>query len=123
MTNSASTCEINKLCVVVYVNNDPDPRRHFHTALQERCDKEIVATETDRVDGANGVSDVSGRGEEPAAEEASERLEQVIVGSEHSVKIQFSIWRIRHEINIGFWFLFPSAGEGSAGTRWETATW
>lgn len=62
----------------------PDPRRHSPAALQERCDKEIVATETDRAAGANGVPDVSGRGEEPAAEGASERLEQVIVGSERS---------------------------------------
>ncbi|KAM8755696.1 GRIP1-associated protein 1 isoform 4-T4 [Acanthopagrus schlegelii] len=48
-------------------------------ALQERFDREqqSAATETDGSPGANGVSDVTGRGEEPAAEGASDRLEQV----------------------------------------------
>ncbi|XP_036959209.1 GRIP1-associated protein 1 isoform X3 [Acanthopagrus latus] len=48
-------------------------------ALQERFDREqqSAATETDGSAGANGVSDVTGRGEEPAAEGASDRLEQV----------------------------------------------
>ncbi|XP_036959211.1 GRIP1-associated protein 1 isoform X5 [Acanthopagrus latus] len=47
-------------------------------ALQERFDREqqSAATETDGSAGANGVSDVTGRGEEPAAEGASDRLEQ-----------------------------------------------
>ncbi|XP_054465589.1 GRIP1-associated protein 1 isoform X3 [Anoplopoma fimbria] len=47
-------------------------------ALQERYDKtnQSVTTETDGSAGANGVSDVTGRGEEPAAEGANERLEQ-----------------------------------------------
>ncbi|KAM8755697.1 GRIP1-associated protein 1 isoform 5-T5 [Acanthopagrus schlegelii] len=47
-------------------------------ALQERFDREqqSAATETDGSPGANGVSDVTGRGEEPAAEGASDRLEQ-----------------------------------------------
>lgn len=50
-------------------------------ALQERFDKELqsATTETDGSDGANGVSDVTGRGEEPAAEGANDRLEQVTV--------------------------------------------
>uniref|UniRef100_A0A671U2Y5 GRIP1 associated protein 1 n=1 Tax=Sparus aurata TaxID=8175 RepID=A0A671U2Y5_SPAAU len=47
-------------------------------ALQERFDKELqsATTETDGSAGANGVSDVTGRGEEPAAEGANDRLEQ-----------------------------------------------
>ncbi|XP_040903164.1 GRIP1-associated protein 1 isoform X3 [Toxotes jaculatrix] len=56
-------------------------------ALQERYDKELqrqmvahgsqsVTTETDGSASANGVSDVTGRGEEPAAEGPSERMEQ-----------------------------------------------
>uniref|UniRef100_A0A671TZY4 GRIP1 associated protein 1 n=1 Tax=Sparus aurata TaxID=8175 RepID=A0A671TZY4_SPAAU len=50
-------------------------------ALQERFDKELqsATTETDGSAGANGVSDVTGRGEEPAAEGANDRLEQVTV--------------------------------------------
>nr|XP_046251597.1 GRIP1-associated protein 1 isoform X4 [Scatophagus argus] len=49
-------------------------------ALQERCDRELqgVTTETDGLASANGVSDVTGRGEEPAAEGANDSLEQVI---------------------------------------------
>nr|XP_046251595.1 GRIP1-associated protein 1 isoform X2 [Scatophagus argus] len=47
-------------------------------ALQERCDRELqgVTTETDGLASANGVSDVTGRGEEPAAEGANDSLEQ-----------------------------------------------
>ncbi|XP_073326916.1 GRIP1-associated protein 1 isoform X1 [Pagrus major] len=47
-------------------------------ALQERFDKELQnsTTETDGSASANGVSDVTGRGEEPAAEGANDRLEQ-----------------------------------------------
>ncbi|KAK9514693.1 hypothetical protein VZT92_025389 [Zoarces viviparus] len=46
--------------------------------LQERYDKsnQSVTTETGGSAGANGVSDVTGRGAEPAAEGANERLEQ-----------------------------------------------
>lgn len=58
-------------------------------ALQERYDKELqrqavaqgnqsATTETDGSASANGVSDVTARGEEPAAEGTNERLEQVI---------------------------------------------
>lgn len=49
------------------------------TALQERCDKENqgAAAETEGAAGANGVSDVTGRGEEPE-EGANEKGEQVI---------------------------------------------
>ncbi|XP_060914417.1 GRIP1-associated protein 1 isoform X2 [Labrus mixtus] len=53
-------------------------------ALQEHHDKELqrqaaahgANTETDGSAGANGVSDVTGRGEEPAAEGTSDRTEQ-----------------------------------------------
>ncbi|XP_019962671.1 GRIP1-associated protein 1 isoform X3 [Paralichthys olivaceus] len=53
-------------------------------ALQERYDKELpqrqgnqnATLETDGSAGANGVSDVTGRGEEPGAEGTNERLEQ-----------------------------------------------
>ncbi|XP_029995463.1 GRIP1-associated protein 1 isoform X6 [Sphaeramia orbicularis] len=53
-------------------------------ALQERYDKELqkqtvvqsATTETDGSANANGVSDVTGRGEGPVAEGANERLEQ-----------------------------------------------
>lgn len=55
-------------------------------ALQERFDKELqrqvaaqsATTETDGAASANGVSDVTGRGEDPLAEGTNERLEQVI---------------------------------------------
>lgn len=59
--------------------------RDSPAALQERYDKEIqsVTTETDGTASANGVSDVTGRGEEPAAEGANDGLEQVI-DSEHA---------------------------------------
>uniref|UniRef100_UPI003AAEB621 GRIP1-associated protein 1 n=1 Tax=Centroberyx gerrardi TaxID=166262 RepID=UPI003AAEB621 len=57
------------------------------TALQERYEQDLqrqmvapgnrgAATETDGPTGSNGVSDVTARGEEPAAEGANERLEQ-----------------------------------------------
>lgn len=48
-------------------------------ALQEHYDKEIqsVTAETEGATGVNGVSDVTGRGEEPAAEGADDRVEQV----------------------------------------------
>lgn len=54
-------------------------------ALQEHYDKEIqrVTTETEGATGMNGISDVTRRGEEPAAEGASDRAEQVI-DSEHA---------------------------------------
>ncbi|XP_049438400.1 GRIP1-associated protein 1 isoform X2 [Epinephelus fuscoguttatus] len=56
-------------------------------ALQERFDKELqrqtvsqgnqsATTETEESSSANGVSDVTGRGEEPAAEGTNERLDQ-----------------------------------------------
>ncbi|XP_026223217.1 GRIP1-associated protein 1 isoform X2 [Anabas testudineus] len=56
-------------------------------ALQERFDKEMqrhavvqgnqsATTETDGPGSTNGISDVTGRGEEPAAEGTNERLEQ-----------------------------------------------
>ncbi|XP_029291735.1 GRIP1-associated protein 1 [Cottoperca gobio] len=64
-------------------------------ALQERYDKELqkqpvaqgnqsATTETDG--SANGVSDVTGRGEEPAAEGTNERLEQTEARLEHKEK-------------------------------------
>ncbi|XP_031148978.1 GRIP1-associated protein 1 isoform X2 [Sander lucioperca] len=66
-------------------------------ALQERCDKELqrqavaqanqsATTETDGSAGANRVSDVTGRGEEPAAEGTNERLEQTEAQLEHTEK-------------------------------------
>ncbi|CAK6978778.1 GRIP1-associated protein 1%2C partial [Scomber scombrus] len=67
-------------------------------ALQDRFDKEhqrqavaqgnqgAVATETDGSASANGVSDVTGRGEEPAAEGANERAEQTEAQLEHTEK-------------------------------------
>ncbi|XP_068588192.1 GRIP1-associated protein 1 isoform X3 [Cebidichthys violaceus] len=56
--------------------------------LQERYDKanQSVTTETDGSAGANGVSDVTGRGAEPAAEGANERLEQTEAQLELSEK-------------------------------------
>ncbi|XP_053170913.1 GRIP1-associated protein 1, partial [Scomber japonicus] len=66
--------------------------------LQERFDKEqqrqavapgnqgAVATETDGSASANGVSDVTGKGEEPAAEGANERPEQTEAQLEHTEK-------------------------------------
>ncbi|XP_076596431.1 GRIP1-associated protein 1 isoform X3 [Chaetodon auriga] len=60
-------------------------------ALQERFDKElqrqaVATTETDGSAGANGVSDVTGRGEGPAAEAANDRLEQTEAQLEHAGK-------------------------------------
>ncbi|XP_062271312.1 GRIP1-associated protein 1 isoform X4 [Scomber scombrus] len=67
-------------------------------ALQDRFDKDqqrqavaqgnqgAVATETDGSASANGVSDVTGRGEEPAAEGANERAEQTEAQLEHTEK-------------------------------------
>ncbi|XP_067449576.1 GRIP1-associated protein 1 isoform X1 [Thunnus thynnus] len=66
-------------------------------ALQERYDKELqkqvvaqgnqgATTETDGSAGANGVSDVTGRGEESAAEGTNERLEQTEAQLEHTEK-------------------------------------
>ncbi|XP_023286917.1 GRIP1-associated protein 1 isoform X2 [Seriola lalandi dorsalis] len=66
-------------------------------ALQERYDKELqrqvvaqgnqsATTETDGSASANGVSDVTGRGEEPAAEGTSERLEQTETQLEQTEK-------------------------------------
>ncbi|XP_078110213.1 GRIP1-associated protein 1 isoform X2 [Sander vitreus] len=63
-------------------------------ALQERYDKELqrqagnqsAITETDGSAGANRVSDVTGRGEEPAAEGTNERLEQTEAQLEHTEK-------------------------------------
>ncbi|XP_028438465.1 uncharacterized protein LOC114558600 [Perca flavescens] len=66
-------------------------------ALQERYDKELqkqavaqgnqsATTETDGSAGANGVSDVTGRGEEPAAEGTNERLEQTEAQLENTEK-------------------------------------
>lgn len=56
-------------------------------ALQEHHDKQIqsVTTETEGATGMNGVSDVTRRGEEPAAEGANDRVEQVI-DSKHTLK-------------------------------------
>ncbi|XP_044066169.1 GRIP1-associated protein 1 isoform X2 [Siniperca chuatsi] len=64
-------------------------------ALQERYDKELqrqaqgnqsATTETDGSASANGVSDVTGRGEEPAAEGANDRLEQTEAQLQHTEK-------------------------------------
>lgn len=65
-------------------------------ALQDRFDKELQrqavapgnqgATETDGSAGTNGVSDVTGRGEELAAQGANERPEQTEAQPEHSGK-------------------------------------
>ncbi|XP_071314808.1 GRIP1-associated protein 1 isoform X1 [Trachinotus anak] len=65
--------------------------------LQERYDKELqrqvvaqgnqsATTETDGSASANGVSDVTGRGEEPAAEGTNERLEQTETQQEQTEK-------------------------------------
>ncbi|XP_045911220.1 GRIP1-associated protein 1 isoform X2 [Micropterus dolomieu] len=65
--------------------------------LQERYDKEVqrqavahsnqsATTETEGSADANGVSDVTGRGEEPAAEGANERLEQTEAQLGHTEK-------------------------------------
>ncbi len=72
------------------MQRESDQRCHSPAALQERYDKDLqrqavahgnqgATTETDGSASANGVSDVTGRGEEPAAAGASDRLEQVIV--------------------------------------------
>ncbi|XP_029995464.1 GRIP1-associated protein 1 isoform X7 [Sphaeramia orbicularis] len=63
-------------------------------ALQERYDKELqkqtvvqsATTETDGSANANGVSDVTGRGEGPVAEGANERLEQTEAQLEQTEK-------------------------------------
>ncbi|XP_065808383.1 GRIP1-associated protein 1 isoform X1 [Labrus bergylta] len=63
-------------------------------ALQEHHDKELqrqaaahgANTETDGSAGANGVSDVTGRGEEPAAEGTSDRTEQTSAQLERTDK-------------------------------------
>ncbi|XP_041801922.1 GRIP1-associated protein 1 isoform X2 [Chelmon rostratus] len=66
-------------------------------ALQERFDKELqrqvvaqgnqgATTETDGSASTNGVSDVTGGGEEPAAEAANDRLEQTEAQLEHTGK-------------------------------------
>ncbi|XP_059188369.1 GRIP1-associated protein 1 isoform X3 [Centropristis striata] len=66
-------------------------------ALQERYEKELqrqqvaqgnqsATTESDGSAGANGVSDVTGRGEEPGAEGTNERLEQTEAQLEHKDK-------------------------------------
>ncbi|XP_038578565.1 GRIP1-associated protein 1 isoform X2 [Micropterus salmoides] len=65
--------------------------------LQERYDKDVqrqavaqgnqsATTETEESADANGVSDVTGRGEEPAAEGANERLEQTEAQLGHTEK-------------------------------------
>lgn len=64
-------------------------------ALQERFDKELqrqasvqgtqsATTETDGSAGTNGVSDVTGTGEESLPGGSNERLEQVIGSQRHS---------------------------------------
>ncbi|KAL7399128.1 hypothetical protein ABVT39_020464 [Epinephelus coioides] len=66
-------------------------------ALQERFDKELqrqvvtqgnqsATTETEESSSANGVSDVTGRGEEPAAEGTNERLDQTEAQLERTEK-------------------------------------
>ncbi|KAM6982524.1 GRIP1-associated protein 1 isoform 5-T6 [Tautogolabrus adspersus] len=63
-------------------------------ALQEHYDKELqrqaaahgASTETDGSAGANGVSDVTGRGEEPAAEGTNDRTEQTSAQLERTEK-------------------------------------
>lgn len=57
-------------------------------ALQERFEKELQSgnSETDGSASANGVSDVTGQGEELAAEGANDRPEQTAAQLEHSGK-------------------------------------
>lgn len=85
-------------------------------ALQEHHDKQnqSVTTETEGATGMNGVSDVTRRGEEPAAEGANDRVEQVI-DSEHTLK--------QHETNNKQTFVFLSSllSAASAGPHRDSA--
>lgn len=91
-------------------------------ALQERSDKEIqsVTAESDEAANANGLSDATRGGEEPAAEGASDGLEQVTCSSE--VFIAGS--QVRLGLVTSWILLCVSADKGSAGTGRETvARW
>ena len=97
-------------------------------ALQERFDREqqSAATETDGSAGANGVSDVTGRGEEPAAEGASDRLEQVTVTPVlRNLMFHSDINQLMRKVvqfyEVSVVFLLVAVG-GSAGANRETAS-